>query len=489
MSKIALPIAELKPALSGFAKVIAKRTTLPVLNHVKIERTKDGWIALSATDLDTYVTLRLEQPSDGEPLSLLVPYDELAKITKSCERNESILAVVDKAGVRLQYPISPQFVETKVDSLPVEEFPGIPRIKGDSIPVPNALRLSLHEAFECASTDETRSIINSAYLDVSDAKCHHVVGTDGRHLYSSNSFNLPLKESIIIPTHRFLGWKEFNADGEWQIKLGDKPDKDSAPLLQIASRRWRFITRQREGIFPNWRQAVPTSFATTITVDGVIAEGVIHTVKRLPEHDKINHTIGIEAQGRTVNLLWKASGDDPWTRVQIEDAKFRGRDVTFYLNRHLFIKALNFGLHQFDVQDEKSAMRFTHEGRQMIVMPVRPDSAAYPQKPQAAPTPVAQQPAASPQAAQESTTMNKRTTPPAASPTSNSNGTSETSPASSIDTALAQIETIKGSYRDAIRGLNDLTDTLKQVHRDQKSTEKDVQSVRTTLEKLQRVQL
>ena len=36
MSKIALPIAELKPALTGLGKVIAKRMTLPVLSHIKI---------------------------------------------------------------------------------------------------------------------------------------------------------------------------------------------------------------------------------------------------------------------------------------------------------------------------------------------------------------------------------------------------------------------------------------------------------------------
>jgi hypothetical protein len=58
-----------------------------------------------------------------------------------------------------------------------------------------------------------------------------------------------------------------------------------------------------------------------------------------------------------------------------------------------------------------------------------------------------------------------------------------------IEVALEKIETIKGSYRESIRGLNDLADTLKQVQREQKTTEKDVQSVRTTLEKLQTVRI
>lgn len=57
---IVLPVAELKPALLGLGKIIGKRITLPVLGHIKIERTKDGWVALTATDLDRCVTVRME---------------------------------------------------------------------------------------------------------------------------------------------------------------------------------------------------------------------------------------------------------------------------------------------------------------------------------------------------------------------------------------------------------------------------------------------
>ncbi len=75
--------------------------------------------------------------------------------------------------------------------------------------------------------------------------------------------------------------------------------------------------------------------------------------------------------------------------------------------------------------------------------------------------------------------------------TSNGNGNgqhlNDAKPA--IEAAFEKIETIKGSYREAIRGLNDLADTLKQVQREQKTTDKEVASVRTTLEKLQQVRI
>ena len=493
MSPLALPIAELKPALTGLGKIIGKRCTLPVLGHLKIERTKDGWTALTATDLDHHVTVRLEQPGDGEPLSLLVPYDELLKITKNSQKNDHLLIRGGgKASVIIQYAIGNQVAEAKVGSLPVDEFPPTPRINGDAVAIPDALRSSIHEAMECASDDATRLVLNGVFIDTSKKDGHYVVGTNGSHLYASNSFNLPLKSSLIIPSNKFIGWKEFNNDGEWQLKVGTPQTKDDTAPFQISSRRWRLIGRQIDGNYPNWRQVIPTSFSTSVEFDPESVQMIIQTIERMPDHDKINHALGIEVKRKRVNLLCKANNDQPWIAVEINDATSKGPDVTEHINRHLLIKALGFGLLRLELIDAMSPLRFSNEGRQMIVMPTRPEgppqtsvtAPAAPAKDE--PEPVkgeTSQPAANTPAAQpERNTMPRHTN-------GNGNGHKPADDKSTLETALEKIETIKGSYREAIRGLNDLTDTLKQLHREQKSTHKEVQSVRTTLERLQSVKL
>jgi DNA polymerase III sliding clamp (beta) subunit (PCNA family) len=500
MSKIALPIAELKPALTGLGKIISKRMTLPVLSHIKIDRTTDGWIALTATDLDHCVTVRLEQPGEAETLSLLVPYDELMKVTKNAPKTDTVLIHGDDKAVQLEYAIGNQVAEVKVDTLPVEEFPPIPRIKGESIPVNDALRASIHEALACASTDNTRLILNGAFIDVTKPDAHYIIGTDGRHLYASNSFSLPLKDSLIIPAHKFIGWKEFSHDGEWRLKVGTSEKEDELPPIQISSRRWRFITRQFDGNYPNWRQVIPTAFNTSVEFGPESVEQIIKTIQRMPDHDVVNHTLGIEVKGKKVNLLCKTGLDQPWMPVEVPSGDIKGPDVTTYLNRHSLIKALEFGLLRLDIIDSMSAMRFSQEGRQLIVMPVRPPpppiTPAEESTPASAPVrdsdgkgeaePVdseTEKPAAPSTAAQpERKTMPKTTTPAP-------NGNGEHTEKTTLEKAVDQIETVKGSYREAIRGLNELADTLKQVQRDQKASERDVQSVRTTLEKLQSVKL
>lgn len=411
MSKIALPIAELKPALTGLGKVVSKRCTLPVLSHLKIERTKDGWIAITSTDLDAFITVRLEQPSDGEPISLLVPYDELLKITKNCQKADTILLRSDEkasgTSVIVEYAIGGQVAETKVGSLPVSEFPEIPRIKGEAVAVNDALRQSIHNAMDCASTDETRLILNSAYIDVSKADGHYVIGTNGSHLFASNSFKLPMKECFILPTHKFLGFKEFNHDGEWQLKANKSDHKDDRPWFQLSSRRWRFIGRQIEGAYPNWRQVIPSDSQFTTSIQFNEPEKLADTIERLPEHDLVNHTIGIERTDRVVTLLWKPDKENGWKKLPVTVDQLTGKDLTIYLNRHYLIKALRFGLDRFDSIDSKSPVRFSNEGRQMIVMPVRAGSTptAAPQAQETAP----QQPAAPLTAAQEERTTMPRT--------------------------------------------------------------------------------
>jgi DNA polymerase III sliding clamp (beta) subunit (PCNA family) len=494
MSPIALPLAELKPALTGLAKVINRHSTLPILSHLKLERAADGWVSLTATDLDTFATVRLEQPSQGEPLTLLVPYEELLKISKGRGKDEEIfLEPAAPNSVLLRSRIGDQFAETRVVSLPVDEFPVPPSIGGQPIPVDAYLRSALQQAMLCASTDETQLILNGAYLDVSKPNAHYVVGTDGRHLFSSNSFALPLKDSLLIPSHRFLGWKEFNADGEWQLRMGVKNKDDAAPF-QLSSRRWQFISRQIEGNYPNWRQVVPSGSGTqtTIDVDPESVEAILQTITRMPDHDAVNHGLGLEVSGYQVRLLGKSSPDDAWTRVELPSVTIKGKEVTTFLNREHIAKALRFGLSRIDIIDPMSPVKFSHGGRQMIVMPVRANPVTTKSSPPT-PGPAAathEEPTApnSPPTAEQpkENTMPQENGPASGASTSKAPAALE-KPA--LETALAQIEIVRGDFRNAIAGLNKLADLLKQAQREQKAGDKEVQAVRQTLRSLQAVRI
>ena len=60
MNNITLPVRELKTALTGLSKIISKRASLPVLQHVRVERAADGATTISATDLDAFASYRFD---------------------------------------------------------------------------------------------------------------------------------------------------------------------------------------------------------------------------------------------------------------------------------------------------------------------------------------------------------------------------------------------------------------------------------------------
>ena len=471
MQPITLPIAELKPALAGLGKIISSRPSLAILGNVKVERTSEGWIALTSTDLDRFITVRLEHPAEGPPTAVLIPYDQLAQITKTCGRGENVIIDQTTHGFVIKFALADSLGEQKVPTIPVGEFPVTPRIKADAIPLPAELRYSINEAMECSSTDETRYVLNGTFIDTSNPKANYIVGTDGKHLYSANSFTLPLKKSVIIPNHKFLGWKDFNNDGEWQLRLDNTH-------VQLSSRRWRFISKQIEGNYPNWRQTIPNpdTAKTHITLDPAKLETLIKLIQRMPCHDTERyHTIGLEWQNGQFLLLGKDQPNEPWLRVPVPDVKGTGPEMMIFLNRRLLIKALQYGLNTISLISFVSPLRFHNKGRQMLVMPLRPDGGSTQQQP----APVNLPPS--------------RPVPPPAQPIPRpmlNNPTPETPPSSSeqksaVEEAIDMTLLIRDKLNDGFNLLRDLSVKLKTINRDQKASAREMQSVRSTLRSIQ----
>ena len=486
MNNITMPVRELKTALTGLSKVISKRASLPVLQHVRAERAADGATTISATDLDAFASYRFPEGSEGKSESILVPFESLHSIAKGCAGEETI-RIEKSTGDRaiIHYPIGGGTVERHVESLPSDEWPPTPELKGERVLLDGALRSALLEAFKCVSSDETRYVLRGAYVDVSEKQSHYVVATDGKHLYSSNSFHVPIAASVIVPDHRFLAWKGFGQDGDWVLRI--ESDKNGNPAyIELTSFGWTFVSKAIDGNYPNWRQVLPdpSGRKTTIKVPANALDEFAKIIGKLP-CDELNHSVGLKLDQRGKLVLFaRASGTDKPTEVAVTAVEVTGEPVTVLLNRNYLLKALRFGLTEIQIQDGLLPVRCTDEsGRQVIIMPIRMDGVT----PQPAPT--QPQPSSPPQKTAQ------------ASPTSGDNnmqnGNKDGQPAASprdpnktaIETAVEQIDAAKASIGTALGSLNGVVKTLRHAQREQRGTEKEIQSVRSTLQTLQRVKI
>jgi len=484
MNNITMSVRELKTALTGLSKVISKRASLPVLQHVRAERAADGVTTISATDLDAFASYRFAEGSEGKAESILVPFESLHSIAKGCADEETV-RIEKSTGDRaiIHYPIGGGTVERHVESLPSDEWPPPPKVKGERVLLDGTLRSALLEALKCVSTDESRYTLRGAFIDVSDKRSHYVVGTDGRHLYTSNSFHVPIAASLIIQDHRFLAWKGFGQDGDWVLRI--ESDKNGKPAyIELTSFGWTFIAKAIDGTYPNWRQVLPdpSGRKTTIKVPANALSEFADIIGKLP-CDAINHPVGLKLDQRGKLVLFsRAAGTGKPTEVGFSGVEVTGKPVTVLLNRNYLLKALRFGLSEIQIQDALSPVRCTDgSGRQLVIMPIRMDGVT----PQPAPI----QPSSPPQKAAQ------------ASPTSgdnnmqngNKDGQSAASPRepakTAIETAVEQIDAAKSSIGTALASLNGLVKTLRQAQREQRGTEKEIQSVRSTLQTLQRVKI
>ena len=329
--------------------------------------------------------------------------------------------------------------------------------------------------------DETRYVLRGGYLDVSEKGSHYVVGTDGRHLYCSNSFHVPIESSVIIPNHRFLAWKELAQDGDWALRV--ELDNGQPSFVEIGSYRWTFVCKAIEGNFPNWRQVLPdsSSFKSSIRVPASALDDLAEVVTKLPS-DGVNHPIGIKIGSQhNVILFGRAAETDKFTEAEFNAVEATGDPVTICLNRNYLVKGLRFGFTEIQIADSLSPIRCRDQsGRQMIIMPIRLDGVTSnaPTQP-SSPTPIQ---------AQSSTTQKNEM-----QNTHRSNGEAVTSTRenkrTSLETAVEQIEAVRSAIKASAGSLQEVISSLKQAQREQRGTEKEIQSVRSTLQNLQRVKI
>ena len=483
MNEITMPVSDLKTALPGFSKIIGRRSTLPVLQHIRLTRDNNGGVSLQATDLDAHAIYHVPGAQPGTPLDVLVPFDPLNKVIKGLDHEEVVSFIPDdKKHIKIKYPLGGSLMEQKLDTLAADEFPPTPRISKPGIQLGPEFGLAIKQAFQCCSEDPSRYVLRGACLDVADKKLHYIVATNGRALFSANSFIFDLQKSVIIPESKFLDWTDLMDEGS---KLAvEQPTKGSSQgYIRLASDRWTFITREIDGQYPNWKQVVPVmaSPKTVIKLPSQAVKQLLEVLPHLPGNEDPNRVIRLKYEFGQLKVEGRSKESD-WSGVFIQDAVITGKPVTIGLNREYLITALKFNLAEIQMEDELSPLVCINDGKRMVIMPVRLE-----EKPTNQPKPVPQisstptkPPASNPVVERKITMPAIATNTPAKLPEVNGSAAKD---------ALTQIESVKTCLRQAIGGLNDLAGLLKQAEKDKRSIEKEVASVRQTIKSLQGLKL
>jgi DNA polymerase-3 subunit beta len=372
----------------------------------------------------------------------------------------------------------------------VEDFPPDLLFTEPGQPTPPGFIRSLIEAQSAASDDSTRYILNSVFVTST-----HVVATNGRQLYASNSLALKLPDSgIILPTTDAL--KVFAPDAQAELLV--MSTKDGAKTVGLRQAPWLWVTKVIEGNYPNWQQVVPKEdYPTQLKFSPEDASRVLRVLPKLPGHQEDDAPVTLKVEDNIATLV--AGKLDTPVKLDLPGVSVTGPAVTARFNREFLVTALGHGFRQLQVRDDRSAIIMRDGSRTHLWMPLRSDSANPPAAPTAVP------PVSETATATQPTTPPMNTAPAGTAPapvnrvaavtatTTNRIGdaASATTAATptSLDTALEQLQQAREGLRAVAVTLGQTMVTLKDAAKDHKVLEREHEGLKRNVRALRTLEV
>ena len=256
--KIACPRDELTRQLGIVSRAASTRTTVQVLAGILL-RAEGGRLELSATDMEISLRTALDADVDTEgavvvpgkllvDLARLLPGDD---VSIEHRQGEGVVEVVSGAAVY------------RIHTYNAEDFPRLPDPAGSAmVPIDaEALLETAAKVSRAASRDESRPVLTGI-----------LVRFEGEKLVmaATDSYRLAVKETsmegagpeldAIVPARALLELGRV-AQGASELQLGLQENQ-----VLFASDGVLLTTRRIEGQFPNYRQLLPESFESEVTL-------------------------------------------------------------------------------------------------------------------------------------------------------------------------------------------------------------------------------
>ncbi len=475
--KLTIPRPELKEALAGLAKVVNRRAQVPILATVRLDA-EGQTVRLTGTSIDQVATFEITvtEPVPA-PVSILIPLDALQFVLKTAQ-GPNILIEPGKAAVTLTATVAGQSIGRRTETPDIADWPEL-AVPADTKPVESGFLSSMRQALMFSSTDDSRPLLKSAYLNVDAKAGHRIVATDSRRLSVFPCATLPLAESVIVPSSKFMNWPKL--EGETRIGAGKG-------VFTLRCGPWTFTTKVVEGTFPRYSQVIPDygKNATTLELSPEDVQLLVQTLPGMPENDG---TVILRLSPNSVRVCSRQDAQSPETAIRLEKSECTGAAVSVGLDRRFFRDALLAGFEQWQVRDSTSPLvAHAKDGVQAchVLMPVRCANVEDDPACDAAVAPQVVAPAAQP-APRPIQTQETKEIPMPKKPEQPQTVAPEAT--TSLDRILSAYEQAKNAVRQANTALADVAQCVREAIKEDRAHRKEIADVRAGLARLQAIRV
>jgi len=353
----------LASAVRQVLNVVSARTTLAVLNNVLLEIVEDK-LVLTGTDLE--VSIRTEVPvTVAEPGSVTVLAKKFGQIIGSLPEGEVLLETDEKQHTT----ISCKKAFFKIVGMDSAEFPReSPLENGWSFTMTCAeFRKILGKVAYAASPDESRRVLNGILLSLRNGMLT-TAATDGRRLAlveKSMADAVPGEGDVILPP---------KAVNEIQ-KLGDG---NETLTVHLTDRRVAFnagstliTSKLVDGNYPNYRQVIPASFASSVIIPREEFQTVLNRVSMVVSETSASLKLKLDKAQMTVSATSAEFGESS----EPLEVSYEGKPVQIAFNPDFLkdpLRHLDSDQVILQFNDEYSPVSISgDEGFLYIIMPMR----------------------------------------------------------------------------------------------------------------------
>lgn len=260
--KITARQEQLSHGLRVAGRAVAARSPLPITTNVLLA-TEDSRLRISATNLDVAITVWLEANVTEEG-AITLPSRLLSEFVDSLPGGDVDFSV--KRGSNAAHVLAGRF-QANVRGMPAEDFPVIPT--GMEQPAatisPSLLKEMIEQVAFAAAADDTRPMLTGVLATFADQELT-LVATDGfRMAVRNGKLATPASGdfSVIIPARTLTELARILPEGEDPVEIAVTPNRNQ---VVFRAKDLHVVSRLVEGTYPNYRQIIPSKFATRVVV-------------------------------------------------------------------------------------------------------------------------------------------------------------------------------------------------------------------------------
>jgi DNA polymerase-3 subunit beta len=317
-------------AVSFVVKLLPQRNPQPILAGVLIEATEDGALALSAFDYEASARTTIEATVD-EPGTILVHGRLLSDIASRLPNAPVQMTTEEDGNIALACG-SARFA---LASMPVEEYPAIPEVTGESGLVPSDdFATAIAQVAFAASRDDVTPVLTGVQLEVTGQQLSLVATDRYRVALRDIDWDGGQQEAHALVPARTLQevGKTFSHGGNISIAFSGSGDRE---IIAFTAGNKTVTSLLIKGNFPPVRRLFPEQtdhYAVVSTAD--LTEAVRRVALVLDRSAPLRFTFS------TSSVTMDASGGEQARASESVDAHLQGEDVTLGLNPQYLLESL-----------------------------------------------------------------------------------------------------------------------------------------------------